>query len=39
MYPNAVAKVAVGNISSQCLFKKAGFKTKYYLLEYEKDNT
>ena len=33
IYPNAVAKVKLDNKASLALFKKCGFKVKYYLLE------
>lgn len=33
-YPNAQAKVKIENAASLALFQKAGYKVKFYLLEY-----
>ena len=35
LYPEAVAKVKVENISSQKVFEACGFVTKYYVMEKE----
>lgn len=35
LYPNAVAKVKVDNMPSIRTFQSAGFKIRYYLLEYD----
>jgi len=37
IYPGRFAKIKMGNEASVKLFRKAGFKKKYYI--YEKDNS
>ena len=33
IYPNAIAKIKVGNVASIKLFEKCGFEKKYFILE------